>query len=644
MTTTPSQGLTTKKALGIFAIAIVLMLVSCMGASALQTGFGKVRVTTFAVPTGNGKWIAGDLFVPREASPENKVPLVIAAPGYLNNKEMQDSSAIELSRRGIAVMAIDPYFHGESSSSSLSVIESTMAEGVGMVPMVEFASQSLDFVDTARIGVMGHSMSGMSVWMTLAQYGGRYYAALEAAKAPDSDGGKEITPAEQAAAEAESKVCAGLASGNVRLSTEELCSGIHANLAINYGRYDEGCYDLTRGNGDLSGDCYESLAAVNSGLAEGEKVSAVEPGRLYGDAAAKTLRVVYNPAGTHQQQHFSTVSTGDNVEFFTAAFQMTPTLGRNDQLWLWKECFNGLGLIGLLMAVTPMALLLLRVPVFASLAGTAPTELPALSTPAAKGIFWGGWVLSWVISWLTFMPVTKLDLILFPATAGMGLTKWFPQQANNFLLLWAVFNGLVGLVLFWASYRFFGKKNGVTPEQWGIRTSVRELLLTLGLAVTVFLGFYGFVMAAEYLFHTDFRFWFVAVCGFTADKLPILLEYLPFYFIFFAANAILTNSVNRVAGQRDWVNILVCGLGNVLGIVALNAVQYATLFSTGVARWQADRLYPLLALPLIPFLLAAAYINRRLFQATGKVWLGAMVNCLIVVAVGVANTATLLPL
>ena len=46
------------------------------------------------------------------------------------------------------------------------------------------------------------------------------------------------------------------------------------------------------------GDCYESLAAVNSGLAEGEKVSAVEPGRLYGDAAAKTLRVVYNPAGT----------------------------------------------------------------------------------------------------------------------------------------------------------------------------------------------------------------------------------------------------------------------------------------------------------------------------------------------------------
>lgn len=242
------------------------------------------------------------------------------------------------------------------------------------------------------------------------------------------------------------------------------------------------------------------------------------------------------------------------------------------------------------------------------------------------------------------MPVTKLDLILFPATAGMGLTKWFPQQANNFLLLWAVFNGLVGLVLFWGSYRFFGKKNGVTPEQWGIRTSVRELLLTLGLAVTVFLGFYGLAAAAEYLFHTDFRFWFVAVCGFTADKLPILLEYLPFYFIFFAANAILTNSVNRVAGQRDGVNILVCGLGNILGIVALNAVQYATLFSTGVARWQADRLYPLLALPLIPFLLAAAYINRRLFQATGKVWLGAMVNCLIVVAVGVANTATLLPL
>lgn len=644
MTTANKQRMSTTTAVRLLAIAIVLVLVSCIGASALQTDFGKVRVTTFTIPTGSGKWITGDLFLPKTASAENQVPLVITCPGYLNNREMQDSTAIELSRRGVAVMAIDPYFHGESSSSSLSVIDSTIQEGVGLVPMVEFASRSLDFVDTGRIGVMGHSMGGMAVWMTLAQYGGRYAAALEAAKAPDSDGGEAVTPAEQAAAEAQNKVNAGLASGNIRLSSEEMMQGIHANLGLNYGVYDEGCYDLSKGNGDLTGNSYEALSAVNSVLPEGEKVAGVEMGRFYGDAAQRTLRVVYNPRGTHQMQHFSTRSTADNIAFFTAAFQLSPALEPGDQLWLAKEWLNALGLVGVFLAIVPLAVLLLRVPCFEKLRGDAPAPLPTYGDPRGKAFFWGGWALSWVVSAVTFMPVTKLDTVIFPGTAGMAFARWFPQQPNNFLMLWAVFNGLVGLLLFWGSYRLFGRSGGVTPAMWGIRTSPREFLRTLALAVCVFTGFYGIAAAAEYFFHTDFRLWFLAVCTFTADKLPILLQYLPFYFVFFAANAILTNSVNRVAGQKEWLNLLVCGLGNVLGIVAVNAVQYIVLFSTGVAQWGPDRLYPLLALPLVPPLFAAAYINRRLFRETGKVWLGAMVNCLIIVMMGVANTATLLPL
>ena len=49
----------------------------------------------------------------------------------------------------------------------------------------------------------------------------------------------------------------------------------------------------------------------------------------------------------------------------------------------------------------------------------------------------------------------------------------------------------------------------------------------------------------------------------------------------------------------------------------------------------------MVALPLIVLLFVAAYINRSLYKATGKVWLGAMVNTLIMLMIGVANTATL---
>ena len=54
------------------------------------------------------------------------------------------------------------------------------------------------------------------------------------------------------------------------------------------------------------------------------------------------------------------------------------------------------------------------------------------------------------------------------------------------------------------------------------------------------------------------------------------------------------------------------------------------------------RLYPMAAIPLILFLFVAAYVNRGLFKATGKVWLGAFVNTFIIVMISVANTATLI--
>ena len=118
MKTAVSQGLSTKTAVRLLCVAIVLVLVSCIGASALQTDFGRVQITKFTIPTDNGKWVSGNLFRPVSASADDPVPLVITSHGYLNNNQMQDITAIELSRRANAVMAMDAYYHGDSSSSN----------------------------------------------------------------------------------------------------------------------------------------------------------------------------------------------------------------------------------------------------------------------------------------------------------------------------------------------------------------------------------------------------------------------------------------------------------------------------------------------------------------------------------------------
>ena len=55
MTTGTKQRMSTSRAVRLLCLAIALVLVSCIGASALQTDFGRVQVTKFNIPTDNGK-------------------------------------------------------------------------------------------------------------------------------------------------------------------------------------------------------------------------------------------------------------------------------------------------------------------------------------------------------------------------------------------------------------------------------------------------------------------------------------------------------------------------------------------------------------------------------------------------------------
>ena len=72
---------------------------------------------------------------------------------------MQDAASIELSRRGIAVIAVDAYGHGLSSSLDVGIDSDSANYGQGMVALVEYAASGImNYVDTDRIGVMGHSM------------------------------------------------------------------------------------------------------------------------------------------------------------------------------------------------------------------------------------------------------------------------------------------------------------------------------------------------------------------------------------------------------------------------------------------------------------------------------------------------------
>ena len=98
-------------------LLVALIIISSFIASMIQSSGGRVDVRTIKFPTQHGQLLVADLFKPKTATREMPAPLVIIIPGFQRSKETLSNISIELSRRGIVVIAIDPYAQGFSSAS-----------------------------------------------------------------------------------------------------------------------------------------------------------------------------------------------------------------------------------------------------------------------------------------------------------------------------------------------------------------------------------------------------------------------------------------------------------------------------------------------------------------------------------------------
>jgi len=291
----------------------------------------------------------------------------------------------------------------------------------------------------------------------------------------------------------------------------------------------------------------------------------------------------------------------------------------------------------------PMGYLLLHSAWFRTLVHAVPKPLPA---PAGKGrvLFWGTFTVAAVIACFSYIPMAELSQKVFVAASTRQLTWFFPQRMNNAVMLWAVLNGLVGFLMFWLTYRYFGRFNGITPEYWGVKTSIAELARTLGLAVLLFACFFLTLFAVYYFLHVDYRFLFMGVRVFQPELLLLLAMYVPFFFIFFLSNSLRINAAMRFAGQPEWRSMLFGGVANSLGLILIVIVQYTTFAVTGTVYWTDGWLYVNLLFAVVPMMFVLPYFNRYFFRMTGKIYLGPMVTCLIFVMILITNTVIYLPL
>ena len=603
----------TKRAKIFVCIAIVLMLISMIGASLIQTSGGRVKVDEVNWVDTDGIRKTALLLVPENATLETPAPAIVTSHGFLNNKEMQDLNYVELARRGYVVLAIDMASHGDSQ----------IAPGVGnMMPSVwqgVLFLADIGYVDTTRIGVTGHSFGGFSsnfaVTMDNAAGTNLISAVLVNSMDPtydsDSDG----------------------VFDNVYGSRD---------VGVVAGEYDEFGFNIFDENGVkqpkpdyIHSDEAQSFLyfGTDRGGEPEREANTVYTQEVDGQEA---MRVIYTSNIIHPWSHFSARSTKSTIEFFEQALGAPNPIPATNQVWQWKTVFNVVGIVGFVMFAINCAIALLATPFFRSVSSLGADQ--TLTAPAFKGKKWWFWislVISAVVGSVIFLPIML-------ATKSATYERTFLNQAAvRGVSTWAMACGLVTLVMLLVT-------KAVNKDAWAecianVRITPARMFKTILLALTVVAASYAWVFIADYFFHVDFRIWVLAFKRFNPVFLLIAIPFMIMGSVFYVMSSISVNCFNYCKlGGKEWINTLVLALFTGAPAFIITLMQYIYFYQTGNLLFAVGEsaLFVVWLFPLVAILPISVLVSRKIYKACGNPYLPGIINAIIVALVSSANTCT----
>ncbi len=562
-------------------LGAILILAGGLLAHLTQTS-GGIRIQDVRFKGAKGNTMSALLYIPANATAKTPAPGILAVHGYINSRETQDGFAIEFARRGYVVLAIDQTGHGYSDPPAF-------ANGFGGPDGLAHL-RSLDFVDKNNIGLEGHSMGGWTV--------------LAAAKAMPND--------------YRSMVLEGSSTG--KPFAADGTASWPRNVALVFAQYEE--FSTLMWGVDKARDVTQSPKLWAMFGTKG----AVEPGKVYGDIAQGTARVLYAPAITHPAEHISHQAIGYSLDWFAKTLQGGTPRPASDQIWFRKEIGTLAALIGFVVLLIGAFDALLEASMYSRLRlpAVADGTMPAHS--AASGRRWSAaFILSAFLPALTYYPAFALGGTFVKPSA------WLPQGITNQILVWAVINGLIALALM----PFAPKRTS--------RTGIVLQSVVIALA-TVAIG-YAALWLSDLAFKIDFRFWIVALKLMSAKQFLIFLIYLvPFTAFFVVALHVLHRNFSTMAAGRAGL-YLTNILALTLGFIVLVGLQYGTLWLTGkLFNPLPDPgfvpLSTIVAIQFIPLLATCAVIATFTWRRTGSSLPGALICGLFVTWYVVAGTAT----
>ncbi len=672
------------KSLRWLLILIIAALVFSLGASLVQNSFFSVKVDKISFETERGE-LSGYLYTPRGVDASNPAPAVVLTHGYLNNAEMQEIGAIELSRRGYVVLAFDMYDHGDSSWETPAAFNFYVYSVFDAVTYMYGQDYVLkDASGNGMIGVSGHSMGGFSseyaVIFDEMQAAGSGHRMIAASLAVGADFRYIYTPNPE-------NFFATRSSGVIAAHYDQFFfdNDSGADGTVRYKDYTEDSVGLA------------FLGRTDEGNADAGTFYNLDGGQ----------RVIYTPDETHPQNTWSLESGRYTIEFFEKAFEYQLNLhslgnledydistGKTGQVWWLKEAFTGLSLISLFMMIIPVFGLLAGLPVFKKVyANDIPldevevklskekksikfviiplsillsmffltklmdrTDLEGLANSmyyiiaGVVAVLIGVWIASMVGKdkdkirvaqkatghGLVVILVALAFLWLLTNTQIISNVIYWSAPSINTIVYWAM--GSAGLILLTVLIVTPIVNAGEVDENpYGVKASWLQLGASLLTAIAMVVGLLLFVALVGWIFHTDFRFYTYAIQIFNSHQFVAGLKYIPLFFIYYFAAAI-TVFVNT-KGMKGWKADILAASLLALPVVLFLIYQYGVLYTSGVAAFSTFNLNGILAVGLVPTLAVAGIVMRRISQKTGNIWTSVFFITIFFTLITLANTA-----
>ena len=650
-----------------WAVLLVLLLICAFVAltiaNGIQTDHGNIVVTEGVIDAYRGEggaehlgMLTYKLYTPRTATAENKAPGVLLLHGYQNDRETNAAYAIELARRGVVVLSLDEYGHGFSEPGlkergyvnhtvkvnygEESVELGTYKKAGGTVRyrlLMNFSNLSffndyyskdedgnaiydsscggaaayavlatMDNVDSTRLGISGHSMGTWAGWSVAASFAGTEYEPLATV----------------------------LQCGELFRDSVYDTGKIHFNnVLLLQAKWDEFSYfrDYKRVVDDdlLKSDLRCEFLGTTADQAAWDTTFG-----SFEDGTARRMELLYT---NHRLTTHNARGLAVALDWFKAAFgpESMNDLASTDQTAVGKEWLVLFAMLVTLLAIVPLAELLLTIPFFAAIV----QPLPPKANIKPRGKWWKGAIITMLIAGLTYPFMTQLGHALLPLPEGI-----FRMTVGNGFIGWYSLLIIVMLVTSLTAWRkakktetfdgFYGMGLGAEKEP---RKISWKLLGKSALLVLCLLGMvYAVVALAGCLYLLDLRFIWPFFKTFTWARLGQFCVYLPLFALFFLLNnskimASMRTEATYEPGAKGflgswWRNALMM-VGGVLLIVLIEYIPFFLGIGPG-----ADVLFgstfggPFMSLLIlfVPQVLVFSLFCTYLYRRTGSVYPGAL--------------------